>query len=1041
MKKLALCSWVLIVFAAVAFPAAAKVDPKKGLEPFTYKENFETNELSAWASYPLWQDTAFDPNIRPYTMVPGDPNISLYQRVTPYTHVDNYAGAQKLLDMVFLEDSVIRLRTYLKTHLKPEWLKVRLAAGPEGTVEYTVAGPPANAWYPVTVRYEDLIRENPGLKGRAIKVNALAVLAKFPGGDPSMPIYFGLDDIVFEGARPAEFQFAEPKMHKLSEWKPFIPNAHYKKGDTLSIKGKWPFAADRVELAVKDFTGVSKAALNGALRGKSGEWSGTVKLNLREGLYLGTLTAYSGKDRVAATEFTVFIDPPSIVGRHPRLWFDASTIPGLRARLAEERFKGVKEDLIKRANGSREASPVEKLVFDIDCFPKDEPLIGNVPVSLPGWSTGRVRLWRNSLNANSLAYSLLGDEEAGRYLKDYLVKFCQFPFWVHPWFETRGQHTYYPVGELTMEAALAYDSVYSLMSEAERKIVRDGLFRNMVVPAHQGYVEDNLVTNDTSNWVAHITSGSLLAQAAMFGDAPGERPVEPYLTGAIFKLHDLIAKSIGRDGGYGESAGYCYFTMLSLSKSLPGLDRVFNLDLSGNINLSYTDMFWAGLLKRKSFFYFGDSGGGPMSPMTSWTWFLAKSRDPKLAWLFNHLKRDETLQDVLYNTDGIPARDPFAENPVRCFKDLGTTVFKSGWEDDDFVFVLRTGAFFNHQHLDQGTFWLADKGTVFIEERHGSSYYEDPYYQSHYTQPVAHSTILVDHNEQSQRAGDPLRFAEGFEDHAFVADFLDGRDAAFVSGDIGRLYWGKVKSLKRNVLYLKPRTVLMLDTVVPAEKDADVTVLYQPGRFEDIQADAKASKITKEKATLEIRHIYPENMVVKPEKTPLYINTLLREAPLHAEGMLTATAKTQGKPLVMANLLSTDCASLTTQAGEGYVAGRQAGKDFAFSTNPGAAYKVKGIDTDAAAVTWTENATFAALCTTLSKDGALLVRSAEPITCEVSKGAVKYSAAKPTTVTISAAAAPAKVALNGAALRAFKYDKTAKTLTLTLPAGEGLLTY
>ena len=38
----------------------------------------------------------------------------------------------------------------------------------------------------------------------------------------------------------------------------------------------------------------------------------------------------------------------------------------------------------------------------------------------------------------------------------------------------------------------------------------------------------------------------------------------------------------------------------------------------------------------------------------------------------------------------------------------------------------------------------------------------------------------------------------------------------------------------------------MLDTVVPAEKDVDVTVLYQPGYLKDIQADPKASKITKD---------------------------------------------------------------------------------------------------------------------------------------------------------------------------------------------------
>ena len=463
MKRLALFLLAFMVVSVAASPAPVKADPKKGLEPFTYRENFETNELSAWASYPLWQDTAFDPNIRPNTMVPGDPNISLVERVTPYTHVDNYAGAQKLLDMVFLEDSVIRLRAYLKTHLKPEYLKVRLAAGPDGAVDFTVLAPPPNSWQSVTVRYEDFVRENPGLKGKPITVNALAVLAKFPGGDPAMPLYFGLDDVVFEGARPAHFQFAEPKMHKLSEWKPYIPDGHYQKGDTLALKGKWPFVADRADLSVADFTQKSSVSLKSTLRGKAGEWTGALKLNLPEGLYLATLRAYSGKEKIAATEFTVFIDPPGLAGKHPRLWYDASTVGALKTRIAQDRFKAVREDLLKRAKDSRDTNPVDKLVFDVDCFPEDEPLIGNVPRSLPGWSGVRVRAWRSALNANALAYGLLGDEEAGKYAKDYLVKFCQFPFWVHPWCEKRGQHIYYPVGETTMEIALAYDNVYNLI--------------------------------------------------------------------------------------------------------------------------------------------------------------------------------------------------------------------------------------------------------------------------------------------------------------------------------------------------------------------------------------------------------------------------------------------------------------------------------------------------------------------------------------------------------------------------------------------------
>jgi hypothetical protein len=1036
MRKSTFIILAIIILSAWTFPA----DLKKGLESFTYKENFESHELNAWASYPLWQDTAFDPNIRPFTVVPGDPNISLCERVTPYTNVDNYAGAQKLLDMVFLENSVIQLRAYLKTHLQPEYLKVRLAAGLDGAVDYTVLAPRPNSWQMVTVRYEDFVRENPRLRGKAIKVNALAVLAKFPGGDPSMPIYFGLDDVVFQGARPAHFQFAEPKMHKLSEWKPYIPDEHYKKGDSLTLRGKWPFPADRVELTVTDFGSQSSTALRSTLRNTAGDWTGTIRLALPQGLYLATLAAYSGREKLSATEFTIFIDPPGLAGSHPRLWFNAATIGSIRSRIGEERFKAVREELVKSAKEDRDKTPAEKLVFDVDQFPEDETLIGNVPRSIDPWAQ-RIHSWRDSLHANALAFGLLGDEEAGRYAQDFLVKLCRFPAWVHPWFEKRGQHIYYPVGELAMDVALAYDIVFNRLSETERKVVRDGLFRNIVVPCQRGYVEDSLVTNDTSNWVAHITGGSLLAQTAVFADARSERPAEPYLTGTIFKIQDLIQKSIGRDGGYGESLGYCHFTMLSLSKILPALENVFKVDLSGNLRLTYPDMLWAGLIKKKLFFYFGDSGGGAMRPMTNWTWLLAKDKDPKLAWLFDHLKRGETLMDVIHKTDGIPRENPFSENPVRLFRDLGTTVFKSGWDENDFVFVLRTGAFYNHQHLDQGSFWLADKGSTFIEERHGSTYYDDPYYQSHYTQPVAHSTILIDHNEQSQRVGDPLFFAEGFADHAFVHQFLDGQEAAFVSGDIGRVYWGKVKEMRRNVLYLKPRTVLMLDTIVPGEKDADVTLLYQAGHLKDIQADARVSRITKDNNSLWIHHLYPENTTVKTEKTPIYINTLKADYPLTAEGMLTATAKTQGKPLVMANLLSTAGDSLKTQNGEGHVAGIQGEKEFAFSTDLGSVYAVRNFNTDALALTWTKDEAFAALCTTLTKDGALLLRSEAPITCEIRKGAVKYCLAKASAVSVGLAEAPRQVLLNGAPVKSFKYDKPTKTLTLMLSAGEGTLTY
>ncbi len=1036
MKKNFFCFFFLVFFLSLqAWPSVIPKD----LEPFAYKEDFETNELNGWASYPLWQDTAYDPNLRPGRIVPGDRNLSLLLRVTPYTPVDAYAGAQKKLEFYFLPSSSLSLRYYLKTHGKAEFLKIRLAGENGETIDFTVDAPIPNRWNPVTITMEDIRHQHPKIELSAIKVTGLAVLAKFPQADPAMPIYFGLDDISIDAARVPDFRFLEPETHKLDEWNPYILKRHFRQGDSFRLRGHWSVQADRVEIRVSDFVQKGKVLFKSQLRYSSGEWSHpAIRLGWPEGLYLAELEAFAGKKKVAATVFTLVISPPDLAGRHPRLWFNPQELVSIRAKLQQPRFQAVAEGLAKAAREARQNLPLDKVMFDIDIFPLDEPLLGNVPRSIYSWFD-RIRPWRQATSSNALAFALLGDREAGLYGRSLIVKLASFPFWVHPWFKSRGQHIYYPVGELGMDVALAYDLLYELMTEEERKIVRAGLFRNVVEGCHRSYVEDNLVTSNTSNWVAHITGGSLMSQAATYGDGNDGREVEPYFTGVLLKLYDFIQKSIGRDGGYGESYGYCNFTMESLAKALPSLANVFGIDFSPTLELTYQDLAWATLHDQKFFFYFGDSSGN-IGPLTNWAWLLARRGDPLLSWLYHFFKKEETLFDVIYDPDRVPQRDPFRENPVRLFRDIGTTVFRSGWKGEDFLFVLRTGAFFNHQHLDQGTFWLADRGEIFIGERKGSTYYDDPYYQSHYTQPVAHSTILIDHNAQSQRVGDPLLFIDGFKEHAFVDHFLNGQETAFVIGDITRLYWGKAKEIRRHVLYLKPRTLLMLDTVVPAGKDVDVTLLYQAGAFQDIEAGKETSFIHKGNKTLAIAHLWPEKREVKVEETPLYINTIRTANPLVREGMLTLTSRTFGEPLLLANLLTTAVeekqSPVKIEKGEGYNHGLIDGRDFLFSARPGRSYQGHGWSTDALALTWTKDSIFVAYATSLSSEGKLIFRSTEPMTCEIAPGKIKYYLSRPASVSFGQERRPASVLLNKQKIRKLSWNSKTRELEIPLPAGE-----
>ncbi len=1035
MMRQLITATLTVLACSFAFGAAAEVV----LEPWSYFDDFEDRDLGAWASYPLWQDIAYDPNVRVNEIVPGDPNISFEQRVTPYTNVDNYAGAQKLLDMYLVPGAEVSFRYYLKTHQKAEYLKVRFAAGKFGKLDVTIPNPVTNRWEWTTVTFTDFVRENPCIAGEGkVKINALAFLAKFPKSDPSMPLYFCFDDVSFKGARATAFQFAVPAVHKLPEFKPYIPTKHYFKGDVFELSGRWPVGARKVTLAIASFTD-KDTILQTAELSRSGDfWTlKPMKLSFAEGLYLGTLTAYSDKgDYLSDTEFTIHIAPRGIGGKHPRLLFDSAKKDWVLNRLRTDRFSSYYNSIVENARKQRESIPVESLIYDLDQFPDEDWLATWSAWGSHIYSTDSALLW------NSLAYAFHGDVEAGKYAKDVLVRLSTWPDWTHPWQTKRGRFSEHRTGGWSHRVAFAYDLTYDLMTEDERLSIRKAVMKNIVGGAHRTYVYNDNITGKTSNWLCMILGGSLSNMAAMFQDGPDTENMEPYFTGAAMKFYmfiELVTDS--PDGAWGEGYGYNSYSFNNMSYSAPSLKNVFNIDVTAPLEHTYKEYIWAGPVKDKMYFHHGDSGGN--LSLGAWAFMLDRFKSPTLAWLYDYTTGSPGLWDALYELENIQKKEPFDQEPVKLFREVGTTVFKSGWESDDFIFTMRTGAFYNHQHIDQGNIWLQDRGSLFFEERHGSTYYDDPLYQPWYTQPVGHSTILINGNHQSQRVGDHARFAEGFDDHAFVSHFLNGRDAAFSRGDIGRLYWGDVESLTRNALFIKPRTVLMLDVAVPAKKDADVTALFQTLRLHDIAAGGKVSTVSKDGNVLHVMHLAPEHVVSKAVETPHYLYTLQREKPLVKEGMLTITARTSGVPLVMANLMTTTTGGapdVRTEGGTGFVRGTTSGKQFAFSTRPGSKYTVDDFTTDALAMVWSGNQGFAAFATEIRRGGSIMVKSDKPFTAEIGETVRIYHCVE-ADVMIAAPPMPATVKVNGETVKDFTYNSENKAVVVKLPAGESTVSF
>ena len=1038
--------------------------PDVPLTQVIYREDFESGELRAWASYPPCQDTAYDPFLYPGKIKSTDSGTCLVAQKIPRWNRDQLLGAVKLLDLILDRDSSIRFRYYLKTVETSIALEVHLPLITRERLVYAVPEPQTNRWVDVRIGWEDLTRFSfVSPKEESIRITAIVIQAKVVAADTDMPIYLGLDDIEIAAKCEQLFDFIKPEVAILTEWEERIPLKHYHPGDNLIIEGRYNFIPERVTMALTSFTSSRKTLYKAALtKTAEGTWRNKA-LNLDRdlfpyALYRGTITAETNDTIQSTTHFTFFVVNTGIGTQHPRLWFDEHTLQGIKERLNTDRFRPILERYCSRAAEFRKEISPERVEYDFDQFPIKDWL-----ASFRMWFVDSIVTYREAISFNAIAFFLGGDSEAGRFCKEMLLQLAGWPQWNHPWMENRGFHTYFPVGEFADAFALGYDLTYDLMTDGERRKVREGLLRNFVKPAHKTYVEQNQITSNTSNWISHIAGGSLVAQIAIYGDDPEFGDLEPWFTGMILKEFTYIQKVFGCDGSYGEGYRYYNFAMQSFSKILPTLNRVFGVDLSGPIENSYRETLSAGIICENVTYTFGDSDvnlkeevqdwwiASQSGPMTNWVWLLARYRDPVLSWLYHNLKSFDTFQEILHYVDDIPQKPPETLGNVMFFRDVGTAVFKSGWGSNDFVFVFRSGPFYNHQHLDQGTFYLADHGHLFLEERYDGKhlYYDDPVYQSHAIQPISHNTILLNGNPQSQKVGDSAGFSNGLGDQAIFEHWIDTDEFACAVGRLGGVYQGVVKGLRRFVLYIKPRTILLVDEITPYEEDVEVNLLFHTRWKKDITLHDGYASFRKDGSALYLFHLNQKDIQRQICYEPHFLYQY-KERPLRERGYLEITGQTRGRRLVIANLMTAASDGVPPDvkitAGEGYneVFCRIDGITTDLTVNTSDEITDKwGLSTDALILARGEKSQgiFMAGGTYLKSKDKTLLLSEKLLVAYLTpeRNYVVYHLSEQASVSLNVTSKPKNIRLNGEKVKTFAYDSSTSTVRLPLPGGMGTL--
>ncbi len=1016
------------------------------LEPHRFDATFESGSVGSWASYPPAQDTAYDPTIwvRPLARDRDAPNRALYREITPHYRGDREFGLRELLDLYVDGSSVIAFRAYVDAVNGTDGVKIRMGFGDGSDLTAMVEFDETRRWVDARIDLAELIGSAPKKA-----LTAVAFMAVCPDADPGAVLRLGLDSVSITGWRPRQWTLGSPRVHRLDEQQIFVAGDHFDPASTMTIQARSPVAATSARVSLRRaLTGEDSESF--PMTGSGRDWQLGLDLNqgagLGSGLWRATLEATTPEGAVSS-DLAFLVRSPDAPSGHPRLFMSPGDENRILARAATGHLRDVWQDIQDRARAGREMHDPAGFVYNLDAYDAVHwlPTLGGYREAI-GTPARYIR-------DNAVVYALSGDPEAGDSARRALIAMAEWPTYVHPHILDQGQFTYWPAGLALIDYALGFDMVYDRFTDAERRTVAAALFENGVMPVAREYVRDDRVSSNTSNWISHVTGGGILSALAILGDVP-DAQLEPHLTGLILKLGQLIDRTYEPDGAYGEGYAYANFTMQTLGEIMPVLERNFGVRFPETIAQSHRTILYQLNAERRRLDDFGDTEthfpeGRPS--FTNYAYALGKWRDPYLKWLYDRWP-GATDRDLFFADLGVEPRAPSDLPTSALFRKVGTAVFRSGFSTDDFAFTFRAGPFFNHQHFDQGSFLLSDRGEELVVEVGRSDYYNDPWYQPLVIQAGGHSTILVDDDPESQKAGDLLDDVPAWQDWANLTDFTTWEGGGFVSGRLERLYKGATEFLARSALWVAPRTIVLIDRVTGAADSKTVNLRFHALRKQDIQVGGDEARIARPDATLFMRSLSPNaSWNVQSRPMTLYEFNAEEAATMTARGFLQLDAPLGLQPTTLVTAMSTDGASMEALAeirADDHIVVTLDGTQYAINTGVEGTMAVGLVATDATVYADTPGQWLALQASTVVEDGRPVLTAARPVSLAMGRdGTIRFSTTEPTDVTIRLRAEPTELLSVDESderdqpdepMSGWTYSE-AVGLSLTLPAGQGTI--
>ena len=1032
MKRLIPLFLILISMAGLA-DLGRGVDPFETLEAYTFKADFESGSVGPWSSYPPAQDTAYDPTIW-VKHVDGNPGLCLVREINAWTPSQYIFGVRKKLDIYLTKESRISFRFYVKSYAGVEKILVKLGYGDGSAGEISLPVSKTMAWQETVISMEKEIDSS-----RTKKLEAAAIMAVCRRADPEAKLRLAVDNLEITGFREKAIRILKPGVCHLEEMGLAVAGGHFSQGQKIDVEAEFPVAIKSGEVELLNGWQKEVFARLKMRQIQENIWAVTTP-ELGPGIWQARTIGASSRGGNLASTFVFLVKPASVPAEHPFLLFTKAKLATIKEAIERGRTKSVWDKVKQDAATFREKFDPAVFRYNLDAY--DEIFW------LPTYE-GYVRALHTPsqfIRQNAIVYAVSGDREAGDAARKALLSIAAWPSFVHPHILNQGQFTYWPVGLALIDFAMGYDMVYDLLSPEERKTIASALYHKGVTEVFKEYVRDNRVSSNTSNWISHVTGGGLLCALAISREFK-DSELEPYLAGMVVKLGNFIRSTFDPDGYYGEGYYYHNFAMQSLSHSLPALEYHFGLSCPAEVANSFQYLLYQQDNETGRIYEYGDAHNDLIpSSMSNFAFVLNVQKNPHLLWLYRQRPGNNYL-DLLFPAPAGEGTSPQILPLVKRVRDVGSVIFRSGFGHDDFVFIFKCGPFYNHQHFDQGSFFLADRGELFVDECGNSNYYEDPWYPRLYIQAGGHNCPLTDGGVESQTAGDFRHDVAAWQDHARITSFLDWKDGAFISADLTPVYGGKWKSLQRDVLYLRPRTVLILDRAEGAAGVDELTLRFHAPRKDDIRVDGKTAQIVRAGKTLHLRTLLPERYRASVLKRPMSLNEFKAEnsITMTARGFFELAADARDGEATFVNVLSTDSgmmAGLKTVKSPGCLEVSLAGSKYWIGEMGGRPYKAEDLESDALVLSRSAGGILALRATILNEKGKPILQAGAPLSCffsrESRKIILEFSGSPQTEIQVFTGWKPKMVRLAQKAVQNWQFRDG--RILLRLPAAEGRVT-